>query len=204
MKRARYSGFTAIGILVVEMAILPVNALAQAYPAKTVRFIITYPTGGGSDFTARPIAQRLTEKWGQPVVVESRPGGSAMIGTEFVVRSPADGYTLMIGSSGNLAVAPALGLGDPTIGWVNAAFRQMKRFEAPEYARAIRTPILVFEAGRENVVSNPALERFVQNLNNGALVPIAGAKHELLMERDDLREQFWRAFDAFIPGERRA
>ena len=94
MKRSRCSGFAAIGILVAEMAISPVNAVAQTYPAKTVRFIITYPTGGGSDFTVRPIAQRLTEKWGQPVVVESRPGGSAMIGTEFVVRSPADGYKI--------------------------------------------------------------------------------------------------------------
>jgi lysophospholipase len=96
--------------------------------------------------------------------------------------------------------APRLVIGDPTIGWVNAAFRLMKRFEAPEYARSIRTPILVFEVGRENIVSNPAMERFVQNLNNGALIPIPGAKHELLMERDELREQFWRAFDAFIPG----
>lgn len=100
--------------------------------------------------------------------------------------------------------APALVIGDPTIGWVNAAFRQMARFEAPEYARAIRTPILMYETGRESIVSNVAIERFVQNLNNGALVPIPGAKHELLMERDEWRELFWRAFDAFIPGERSA
>jgi len=98
--------------------------------------------------------------------------------------------------------APALVIGDPTIGWVNAAFRQMARFEAPEYARAIRTPILMYETGRESIVSNVAIERFVQNLNNGALVPIPGAKHELLMERDEWRALFWRAFDAFIPGER--
>ncbi|WP_457796502.1 alpha/beta fold hydrolase [Methylocystis sp. S23] len=103
-------------------------------------------------------------------------------------------------NAGIVRAAPSLVIGDPTIGWVNAAFRQMSRFEAPEYARQIRTPILAFSAGLENVVSNPAIERFVQNLNNGALVPIAGAKHEILMERDELREQFWRAFDAFIPG----
>jgi lysophospholipase len=103
-------------------------------------------------------------------------------------------------NAGIVAAAPELVIGDPTIGWVNAAFRLMKRFEAPEYARNIRTPILVFEAGRESVVSNAAIERFAQNLNNGALIPIPGAKHELLMERDPLREQFWRAFDAFIPG----
>lgn len=99
-----------------------------------------------------------------------------------------------------VATAPRLVIGDPTIGWVNAAFRLMKRFEAPEYARHIRTPILSFTVGREQIVSNAAIERFVQNLNNAALIHIPGAKHELLMERDELRAQFWRAFDAFISG----
>ena len=102
-----------------------------------------------------------------------------------------------------LAKAPELAIGDPTIGWVNAAFRLMKRFESPDYARNIRTPILMFACGRESIVSNAAIERFALHLNNGALVTIAGAKHELLMERDELRGQFWRAFDAFIPGETR-
>ncbi|PPD43030.1 MAG: alpha/beta hydrolase [Methylocystis sp.] len=96
--------------------------------------------------------------------------------------------------------APGLVIGDPTIGWVNAAFRAMARFDDPEYARRIRTPVLCLGAGREEVISNPAMERFVQNLNSGALVMIQGAKHEILMERDELREQFWQAFDAFIPG----
>jgi lysophospholipase len=100
--------------------------------------------------------------------------------------------------------APSLLIGDPTIGWVNAAFRLMNRFDAPEYARQIRTPILAFSAGLENVVSNPAIERFVQNLNNGALIPISGSKHEILMERDPVRERFWKAFDAFVPGSGKA
>ncbi len=83
-------------------------ASAQGYPSKTVRFVITYPAGGGSDFTARPIAQRLTERWGQPVVLESRPGGSAMIGTDFVVKSPADGYTLLLSASSEVSMNTAL------------------------------------------------------------------------------------------------
>ncbi len=99
-----------------------------------------------------------------------------------------------------IAKAPDLVIGDPTIGWVNAAFRLMKRFEAPEYARRIRTPTLAIAVGREFIVSNPAIERFIQNLNNAALVTIPGAKHEIMMERDEFREQFWRAFDAFAPG----
>jgi len=79
-------------------------APGQGYPAKPTRFVITYPAGGGSDYTVRPIAQKLSERWGQPVVVESRPGGSAMIGTEFVVKSPADGYTLLLSASSEVSM----------------------------------------------------------------------------------------------------
>jgi tripartite-type tricarboxylate transporter receptor subunit TctC len=77
---------------------------AQSFPVKPVRLIITYPTGGGSDFTARPIAQKLSEQWGQPVVVESRPGGSAMIGTDFVARSAPDGYTILLSASSEMSM----------------------------------------------------------------------------------------------------
>lgn len=94
--------FALTGVFLAEAVV------AQPYPAKTVRFVITYPTGGGSDYTARPIAQRLTERWGQPVVLESRPGGSAMIGTEFVVRAPADGYTLLLSASSEVSMNTVL------------------------------------------------------------------------------------------------
>src|SRR5258705_13214387 len=80
------------------------TAIAQNYPTKPIRFVITYPTGGGSDYTVRPIAQKLSEHWGQPVFVDSRPGGSAMIGTDFVVKSPADGYTLMLSASSEVSM----------------------------------------------------------------------------------------------------
>ncbi len=76
---------------------------AQTFPAKTIRIIIAYPTGGGADFTARPIAQRLTERWGQPVIVESRSGGSAMIGTDHVAKSAPDGYTLLLSASSEVS-----------------------------------------------------------------------------------------------------
>jgi tripartite-type tricarboxylate transporter receptor subunit TctC len=80
-------------------------AIAQtAYPTKAVRFVITYPPGGGSDFTVRPIAQKLSETWGQPVIVDSRPGGSAMIGTDYVVRSPPDGYTVLLSGSSEVSM----------------------------------------------------------------------------------------------------
>jgi len=89
----------AVALLGLAMA-----AGAQVYPSKTVRFVITYPAGGGSDFTARPIAAKLTERWGQSVVVDSRPGGSAMIGTDFVAKSPADGYTLLLSASSEMSM----------------------------------------------------------------------------------------------------
>src|SRR5262249_52799706 len=75
-------------------------ASAQAYPARPVRIIIGYTPGGSADITARLIGQWLTERMGQPFVVESRPGGGTNIATEAVVRSAADGYTLLL-------VAPA-------------------------------------------------------------------------------------------------
>ncbi|WP_400767869.1 alpha/beta fold hydrolase [Methylosinus sporium] len=97
--------------------------------------------------------------------------------------------------------APHLAIGDPTVGWVNAAFRLMKQFAAPEYARAVRSPVMAFLCGRDRIVSSRAIERFAQRLPVASLIEVPGARHELLMERDELREQFWAAFDAFVPGE---
>ena len=75
-------------------------ATAQAYPTRPVRLIIGYPPGGSADITARLIGQWLSERLGQPVVVESRPGAGTNIATETVVNAPPDGYTLLL-------VAPA-------------------------------------------------------------------------------------------------
>jgi len=99
-----------------------------------------------------------------------------------------------------IAVAPQLGLGDPTIGWVNSAFRTMARFADPEFARRTLTPILVIASGADRVVDTPAIERFSSRLKAGRVVVVPHARHEIMMERDPFREQFWAAFDAFIPG----
>jgi tripartite-type tricarboxylate transporter receptor subunit TctC len=71
-------------------------AWAQAYPARPVRVIVPYPPGGGADITARLIGQSLSERLGQPFVIESRPGAGTNIGTETVVNAPRDGYTLLL------------------------------------------------------------------------------------------------------------
>jgi lysophospholipase len=104
-------------------------------------------------------------------------------------------------SAGVLTAAPELGLGWWTIGWAHAAFRLWRRFEDPDYARQIPgPPMLVVGSGRDRVVDLRATERFVSRLRSGRLIVIDGAEHEILVERDDLRDQFWAAFDKFIPG----
>lgn len=95
---------------------------------------------------------------------------------------------------------PQLGLGAPTIGWLNAAFGAMAALEQPEVIARIRQPLLMVAAGRERLVSNTAIERLSARLIAGAHVVVPAARHEILNERDIFRAQFWAAFDAFIPG----
>ncbi len=95
---------------------------------------------------------------------------------------------------------PALGLGAPTIAWVDGAMRLMKRFAEPGYAGHIRQPILMVAAGRDEIVSTPATETFGMNLLAGRHLILAGSRHEILQEQDHYRAQFWAAFDAFVPG----
>ena len=90
------------------LAVVCTNAVAQQYPGKTVRIVVPYPVGGGVDILARPIAQKVTEKWGQPVVIDIRPGANGNLGTELVAKSPPDGYTILIGTNSNLATSPSL------------------------------------------------------------------------------------------------
>lgn len=96
--------------------------------------------------------------------------------------------------------APDLALGSPTIAWVHAAFTVMEKVADPSYAAEIRQPLLILAAGKDEIVSNAAIERFATRLRAGAHLVISGSRHEILMERDVYREQFWAAFDAFIPG----
>jgi len=95
---------------------------------------------------------------------------------------------------------PELPIGPPTFGWINAAFRAMNRLAAPEVIREIRQPMLIIGAGADKVVSNRVIEHFAARLIAGSAVFIPSAKHEILLETDRVRAQFWAAFDAFIPG----
>jgi lysophospholipase len=95
---------------------------------------------------------------------------------------------------------PMLGLGSPTVAWVDAAYRTMREFAEPQYPERIRQPILIVAAGQDEVVSTPLTEKFATRLRVGSHLVIAGARHEILMEQDRYRTQFWAAFDAFVPG----
>jgi lysophospholipase len=99
-----------------------------------------------------------------------------------------------------LNVAPALAVGDPTIGWTNAAFRAMRPFEDADYPRRTLTPILVVAAGADRIIATPAVELFASRLKAGRFLTLPYARHDILAERDHFRSLFWAAFDAFIPG----
>ncbi len=83
-------------------------AAADAYPAKPIRFVVAFPPGGGTDIIARSIAQKLAERFAQQVVVDNRPGAGGNIGTDIVAKSAPDGYTILMGSAGPLAINASL------------------------------------------------------------------------------------------------
>jgi tripartite-type tricarboxylate transporter receptor subunit TctC len=83
-------------------------AHAQAWPSKTVTLVVPYAPGGGHDTMARIVAEKLAPRLGQAVLVENKPGGGGMVGTEFVVRAPADGHTLLFSSPAEIVIAPSV------------------------------------------------------------------------------------------------
>ncbi len=95
---------------------------------------------------------------------------------------------------------PQFVVGAPTIGWLHSAFQVMNRFRHPRYAMEIATPILILAAGADRIVSTRATERFAARLKAGRCITLANARHQVMAERDAVREQFWAAFEAFIPG----
>lgn len=95
-------------LLALVLAAVALPAIAQDYPTKPIHVVIPFPPGGATDTITRRIGERLTQKWGQAVIVENKPGANTVIGTEAVKRAEADGYTLLMTSPAGLVQLPPL------------------------------------------------------------------------------------------------
>src|SRR6267154_5919575 len=84
------------------------SAWAQGFPSRPVRIVIGFPPGGGIDILARLMAPKMSERLGQPVIVDNRPGANGLIATQVVAQTEPDGHTIFFGTTGNLAVNPAI------------------------------------------------------------------------------------------------
>ena len=124
-------------VLLQSMAAAPV--LAQAFPSKPIRLILTYPPGGGSDTIARPVARKMSENIGQQVIVDNRGGAGGNLGMEAAARAAPDGYTVVMGLTAQLAVNPAL--------FPKIPYDPIRDFE----------PIMLFANGGYLLVSHPSL-----------------------------------------------
>ena len=132
----------------------------------------------------------------------SAPGQAA----ETMISVPFEGNRLTgdparFALSKNLAIKlPQLFVNGPTFGWLYAAYRASREASDPAFAPAIKVPTLIVIGALDRVASVSAVERLAAEMRAGGQVVIAGGEHELLMERDTIREQFFAAFDAFVPG----
>src|SRR3984893_11408221 len=88
-----------VGLLAI-MASASAQEDLSKYPTRAIHIIVGFAAGGGNDIIARIFGQKLSDELGQPVVVENKPGGGAIVGTDYVAKSPPDGYTLLVGASG--------------------------------------------------------------------------------------------------------
>ena len=128
MKSACHLVFAGCAVAMCNMS------AAQTYPSKPVRLVVPFPAGGPTDIVGRTIGQKLSESLGQPVVIDNRAGVGGVIGSENVAKSPADGYTLLLGTIGGLAVAMSL--------YPNRGYDTLKDF-APVTQAVTVTNILV-------------------------------------------------------------
>lgn len=107
----RICGALTASIVALAATLLPIPASAQAdsdYPNRTIKIVVGFAAGGGNDIIARIIGQKLQDALGQPVIVENRPGAGGRLSAAYVATSPPDGYTLLVGASGAMAISPAV------------------------------------------------------------------------------------------------
>ncbi|SDM05543.1 Tripartite-type tricarboxylate transporter, receptor component TctC [Oryzisolibacter propanilivorax] len=107
-RRTTLAAFAGAALLTLAGSLAPVAATAQDFPSRTIRFVVPFGPGSGTDTSARYFARKLQDLTGQPVVVENKPGANGFIAVKQVLAAPADGYTVFIGSNSTLAVNAAL------------------------------------------------------------------------------------------------
>jgi tripartite-type tricarboxylate transporter receptor subunit TctC len=101
-----YLGLTALAVAAITSASAQEDP--AKYPTRAIHIIVGFTPGGGNDIIARIVGQKLSESLGQPVIIENKPGGGAIVATEYVAKSAPDGYTLLVGASGAMAINPAV------------------------------------------------------------------------------------------------
>lgn len=110
-KNLSFAVTTVTAVTAVTAMLLGTSVHAQTaatFPSKPIKIVVPFPAGGTSDVLARIFGQKITENWGQPVVIENRPGASGNLGADQVAKSAPDGYTLVLMDVGNLVISPAL------------------------------------------------------------------------------------------------
>jgi tripartite-type tricarboxylate transporter receptor subunit TctC len=101
MKIARF-------VAVIALCAIAFGAWAQTYPTKPIRIVVGFPPGGGNDIIARLVGAKMQESWGQPVVIDNKPGAASILAAEHVAKSAPDGYTLFVNATGGMSVNPVL------------------------------------------------------------------------------------------------
>ena len=120
-------------------ALAPAPARAQAYPNNTVRIIVPFPPGGATDVLGRVVAHHLQGLWGQTVVTEYKPGASGLLGTRQVITSPADGYTLLLASTGAILSVAASQGAEPASYEVTRELAPISLVAAPSYILVVQS-----------------------------------------------------------------
>ena len=200
-------------ILILILGFISGNVLAQNFPAKPVRLIVTYPPGGSSDLMARVFGQKLSEVWGQQVLVESKPGAAGSIGMEYTARQPADGYTFVIGNIQPAAVNPLLSKvsysmdrdfipvtmisSGPNVLVVNTAWQVQSLGEILAYARA-NPGKLSYGTSGPGSISHLSSE-MLKNLTKADIVEIP-YKGGVLAVQDLLGQQIQFIFSDALPA----
>ena len=148
------------------------SAAAQEFPAKPVRIVVPWPPGGNVDITARTVQAAFGEALGQQVLVDNRPGASGLIGSGAVAKSPADGYTLLLGSTGTITIAPAV--------HKNAAYDPIRDFTAVGGIQV--TPMVVTAGLKTPVQSFAELAALAKTRSVSMATPGAATTNHLALE----------------------